>query len=88
MKWKPQVVVTKENGCSLRLGNRTQTVPQESVFIIKAIENSVTEDAELVRLIMKAESIDETAAAFGLAQFILDYGDFIAADTEHFIITN
>lgn len=88
MNWKPGVVVSKEPNYALQLGGTTQLVPEKDVYLINAMERGITEDTQLVALIMEAESIDETAAAFGLAQFLLDYGDFIAPDTEHYLITN
>lgn len=43
---------------------------------------------QLKALIAKTEGINEIAAAFVLAQFVLDYGDFITPDTGHYIITD
>lgn len=88
MKWKPGVVVIKEPDYALQLGEIIQAVPEKEVYLVEAIEQGVTEDESLVRLIMETEQIDEIAAAFGLAQFLIDFGQYIAPDTAHYLITN
>lgn len=88
MNWKPGVVVSKEPDYALQLGGTTQPVPEKDVYLVNAIEQGIAEDPQLVRLIMEAESIDETAAAFGLAQFLIDFSNFIAPDTGHYLITD
>ncbi|MEG1763554.1 MAG: hypothetical protein RR256_08100 [Bacteroidales bacterium] len=49
-------------------------------------KKGISNDEDLVRLVADEEGIDETAAAFGLAQFLLDYSDFIAENQEQLII--
>lgn len=88
MRWKPEVIIQREKGYYLQLGNLAQPVPEKDAYLVEATQQGITEDAQLVALIMQTERIDETAAAFGLAQFLLDYSDFIAPDTGHYIITN
>lgn len=72
----------------LCLAEKQMPIAPKDVYLAKAMLRGVHDIEALKELISKAEGIDDTAAAFGLAQFILDYGDFIAPDTGHFMITN
>lgn len=88
MKWKHNIVIKKGDDYQIQIGNLIHPVPKKDTYLLDAMERGVTEDAALIHLIMQTECIDETAAAFGLAQFMLDYSDFIAPDTSHYVITN
>lgn len=88
MQFKPEVTLTNQNGWRLSMGDRSAPVAPEDVYLARAIAQGMGEIEQLKVLIAKAEGINEVAAAFRLAQFILEYGDFIAPDTEHYLITN
>lgn len=88
MKWKPEVILTGRIELQLCMGDRIKQVAPGDVHIAKAMKKGVSDIEQLKELIAKVEGIDEISAAFGLAQFILDYGDFIADDTSHYIIAN
>lgn len=88
MKWKKDVILEKQQPWQLRLGDKVTPIAERDIYLIKAVEKGICNDEDLVRLVAKEEGIDETAAAFGLAQFLIDYGDFIAEDKSHFMITN
>ncbi|MEG1360875.1 MAG: hypothetical protein RSE23_14545 [Clostridia bacterium] len=88
MKWKKDVILEKQQPWQLRLGDKVTPVAQRDIYLIKAMEKGISNDEDLVRLVANEEGIDETAAAFGLAQFLLDYSDFIAEDQSHVMITN
>lgn len=88
MKWKKDVTLDKQEPWRLRFGDKVLPIAEGDVYLVKAVEKGICNDEDLIRLIAKEEGIDETAAAFGLAQFLLDYSDFIAEDTGHYVITN
>ncbi|MDD3252812.1 MAG: hypothetical protein PHV18_09650 [Lachnospiraceae bacterium] len=87
MRWKEDVILEKENPLRLRWGDKVLSIAERDVYLVKAVEKGICNDEDLVRLVAKEEGIDETAVAFGLAQFLLDYSDFIEEDTSHYIIT-
>lgn len=87
MRWKPEVVLKKQDTYLLQLGTKQQPVLPKDTYLVEAMKGGITEDEKLIQCIMQHEQIDETAAAFGLAQFILDYGNFIAEDESHYLIT-
>ncbi len=78
MKWRPEVKVEKKNGCWLVLGKRKIKVADEDAFIVDLMEQGVAEDTDLVKEVSVVTGNDECAAGFRLAQFVEDYGDFIA----------
>lgn len=86
MQFKPKVTLTDQNGWRLCMGSRATPVAPKDVYIAQAIVQGMSDIEQLKALIANAEGIHEVAAAFGLTQFILDYGDFMAADTSHYII--
>lgn len=88
MKWKKDVILDKQNSWRLRRGDKVLPIAEGDVYLVKAVEEGICNDEDLVTLIAREEGIDETAAAFGLAQFLLDYSDFIAEDTSHYTITS
>ena len=64
MRWKKDVILDKQNSWRLRLGDKVLPIAEGDVYLIKAVEEGICNDEDLVRLIAKEESIDETAAAF------------------------
>lgn len=88
MKWKKNVTLEKLQPWKIRLGDKVTPIAERDKYLIKAVEKGISNEEELVRLVANEEGIDETAAAFGLAQFLLDYSDYIAEDKSHFMITN
>ena len=83
MQFKPEVTLADQDGWHLRMGSRAAPVAPRDVSLAKAIAQGVHDIDRLKALIAKAEGIDEIAAAFGLARFILAYGDFIADPSYH-----
>lgn len=88
MKWKNGVTIEKGDGWNLHLGNRVMPVAQKDVYLARVIAQGKGNIEQLKVLIANAEGVDEIAAALGLAQFALDYGDFIAEDTLRDCVTN
>ncbi|MEG1578420.1 MAG: hypothetical protein RR336_06620 [Oscillospiraceae bacterium] len=88
MKWKPGITLTGQDDPQLCLAEKQMPIAPKDVYLAKAMLRGVHDIEALKELIANAEGIDDTAAAFALAQFVLDYGDFIAPDTAHLIITN
>ena len=88
MKWKDNVKLIAKDGLHLLLGERQMPIAPRDAMIAQAMSRGVQDIELLKRLIAGAEGIDETAAAFGLAQFMIDYSEFIAPDTAHYVITN
>lgn len=80
MQFKPTVTLTDQDGWHLCMGSRKAPVAPKDLYIARVIAQGMGDIGQLKVLIAKAEGIHEVAAAFALAQFILNYGDFIAED--------
>ena len=81
MEWKPRVTLEQENGCRLCMGGKCVQVAPKDVYIAMEIQQGCGSVEHLKTIIAKTDNINEVAAAFSLAQFILNYGDFIEDDT-------
>ena len=77
MRWKPDVILEKKDGYLFVYESKKKQVKKEDEYIIQLVEQGIYDDKRLVANIMKNEEVDELLARFRLAQFIVDYGDYI-----------
>lgn len=85
MKWKNNVIYDKKQSC-LRLNDSLTQVEEEDVYICDALEHSITDEKAIIGLIMEQEKENDVMASLRLAQFVLDYGDYISNDVGHMVI--
>ncbi|MCR5670908.1 MAG: hypothetical protein K6G10_07885 [Butyrivibrio sp.] len=78
MKWKKGVEITRGRGTWVSLGDLKKKIKKEDEEILKLMEAGTTDDDELIKKLSKLSGNDEIATGFRLAQFVEDYGDFIA----------
>lgn len=79
MQWRRGVTVENKKGkWYLINGERHQKIEEENIPIIEAMEQGVSEDKEIVRYLARTQKQDEIVASFQLAQFMLDYIDYIS----------
>lgn len=82
MRWKDDVTFTKtRNGCQLHLRSKMKPLLPEHEYLLEAMEKGTEDEEQLVELIKAKEKLCEAAARFTLAGFLMEYTDFIAADT-------
>ena len=87
MKWKKEVIVEKnQKQYKLRYQGMYTNVQLEDSYIVKAIEDGICDDNKLVQIVIKQENFTEVMANFRLAQFLLDYVEYISNDVGHMII--
>ena len=93
MKWKPGATIER-NKEELRFcyrepeeeQSKEKTAAKEDYYIIDAIESGMTDDKELLQLVGDTEQTNDVVSGFRLAQFILDYGEYISNDVGHMMI--
>lgn len=85
MKWKNNVIYDKKQSF-LRVNDSLTQVEEEDVFICDAVEAGITDEKALIDLIMEREKENNVMASFRLAQFVLDYSDYISNDIGHMVI--
>lgn len=88
MKWKKNVCLIRNENLQFQMNNKTKNIDENDEFIALAVEKGICEDKQLIDLVAEHEHINKAAAAFAIAQFILDYGVFIETDHSHYEITD
>ncbi|MCR4745624.1 MAG: hypothetical protein K5894_10410 [Lachnospiraceae bacterium] len=78
MRWRPGVRIEYGDDIWLNSGNKRKRVEKEDENIILLMESGITEDDELIRRVTADLDGDDIGAGFRLAQFVEDYGEFLA----------
>ncbi len=78
MNWKSEVKIIKDDGIWLTLGKKKKQIAAEDIMIAELMESGVTEDDELLRRVSEVSEGDDIGAGFRLAQFVEDYGPYLA----------
>ncbi len=77
MKWKKGVTILWDEPVRIRYEDREVLLGSEDAMIARLLEDGVNDDDELLRQV-SAGTRGEIDAGLCLAQFVEDYGDFIA----------
>ena len=84
MKWKNDVTLEKKKEqYFICIENSKKQVETEDTFICEAVEQGITDETELISLIMDKEQKNDVLASLRLAQFVLDYSEFVSNETGH-----
>lgn len=87
MKWKDEVVLKKtKSQYTFCLNKIKKIVGKEDAFICEAVEQGITDEQELIQFVMEQKNVDEILAGLQLAQFVLDYSDYISNEIGHMVI--
>ena len=86
MKWKKEIIIKQEKGYILMLDEEKCRVKQEDEYLVKVMKRGIEKNEELKTVIMKEKQVSDAVAGFILAQFILDYQEFIENDNSYFEI--
>ena len=86
MKWKPEVMLHQNGGYLLTNGRDEKRIAKEDEYIFLAVERGTKEDQNIIEIIMEKEQVDEIIARCRLAQFVVDYGEYIEELTGHIMI--
>ncbi len=78
MKWKENVAVEKKEGILLRSGKKEKKVEKKDLDIFEVMESGISDDDEILSILTKTSGEDAISTGFRLAQFVEDYGDFLA----------
>ncbi|MCR5585947.1 MAG: hypothetical protein K6F77_00250 [Lachnospiraceae bacterium] len=80
MKWKENVIFEKENEVVwVCLGKKKKRIEEDDLFIAKLMDEGVVDDTELLKKVTDETKGDDISSGFRLAQFVEDYGEYIAA---------
>ncbi|MBQ7563612.1 MAG: hypothetical protein IJT16_06440 [Lachnospiraceae bacterium] len=82
MEWKPGVEILRDKGVRIRLGSREKEVEEEDMEILEFMGSGICDDDELLKKVAESSGSDLASCGFRLAQFVENYGDFIAKGTK------
>lgn len=82
MKWEQGVRLDKHQGYQLILNDSKKQIEPEDEYIADAVSKELS-DEELLILVGKNEQTDDIISGFRIAQFVVDYGEFISNDVGH-----
>ncbi|NCB94603.1 MAG: hypothetical protein EOM40_18945 [Clostridia bacterium] len=77
MRWKNDVKIEKKNGYMLKNKEGERKIKPEDEYIVKAMVKGICEDERLLEVIKKKEDLDEILSGFRLAEFLVEYGEYI-----------
>ncbi|MDD3219175.1 MAG: hypothetical protein PHC41_06115 [Lachnospiraceae bacterium] len=83
MEWKSNVSVTKGDSYVIADGTHEKKASKEDEYIIAAMEKGICDDEKLLQVIMEQEQYTEMIARLRLAEFVVEYGDYIAPIQRH-----
>lgn len=86
MRWKDGVITEKKCNYRIRLGDNDMCIPDTRTYIAQLMENGKMDAEELEKIIMEHDQCDEISASLSLAQFIVDYGEFIEEEDSYYRI--
>ncbi|MCI8991437.1 MAG: hypothetical protein HFG80_01725 [Eubacterium sp.] len=87
MKWRKGVIAAKKNGeWYLEDQSILKHIEKKDAAIVELMEQGIYENKEIIRYLVEKNGTDEVAAAFLLAQFMVDYMDYIGVSQEITVI--
>ncbi|MBR1629981.1 MAG: hypothetical protein IJ679_12075 [Lachnospiraceae bacterium] len=78
MKWKAGVEIERGDGMWARFGDKAKEIKGDEALIAELMEEGIVEDEELVKKVAEKQGCDDIGSALRLAQFVEDFGDYIA----------
>ena len=78
MKWKEKVTVERKDGILLKLEKKEKKVEKKDLDIFELMDSGICNDDEILSRLSEQSGEDTISTGFRLAQFVEDYGDFLA----------
>lgn len=87
MKWKDGVKVIKEKQYRFEQESNSKEILDKYRYIVDAVDSGIENDYKLVKIIEEKEKTSDVEAGLELANFLIEYGDFIGEMEGHILIT-
>ena len=81
MKLASDVTVREDDTMTVRRGSMEKKVAQNDEYIFNAMLAGITEEKDFVQLARNQEQTDELSANFRMAEFVLEYGNFLSKES-------
>ena len=78
MRWGENVAVERKDGILLRAGKKEKKIEEKDLEIFELMDSGVCDDDEILSRLSEQSGEDMISTGFRLAQFVEDYGDFLA----------
>lgn len=78
MKWKPSVKIDNTNGLWISLGEKKRMIAEDDVIIVQKMGEGMYDDSALLKCLSEETGDSDIESSLRLAQFVVDYGEFIA----------
>ena len=78
MEWKKGAELIRGDGVWITIGDKKKKIEEADLMIVELMEKAVTDDDELLRKVAEDSCHDEYVSGLRLAQFVEDYGEFLA----------
>ncbi|MCR4705802.1 MAG: hypothetical protein K5641_07040 [Lachnospiraceae bacterium] len=82
MKWRPEAEIIRGDETWVCMKGKKKKIEAEDKAILDLMESGITDDDELVGKLAAKLGVDETDSSFRLAQFVVDYGEYLAEGTK------
>ena len=80
MKLASDVTVREDDTMTVRRGSMEKKVAENDEYIFNAMLAGITEEKDFVQLARNQEQTDELSANFRMAEFVLEYGNFLSKE--------
>ena len=81
MKLASDVTVREDDTMTVRRGSMEKKVAENDEYIFNAMLAGITEEKDFVQLARNQEQTDELSANFRMAEFVLEYGNFLSKES-------
>ena len=78
MRWKEDVAVDRKDGILLRSEKKEKKIEKKDLDIFELMDSGICDDDEILSRLSEQSGEDAISTGFRLAQFVEDYGDFLA----------
>ena len=78
MRWRIETEIIRGDEAWVCMGAKKKKIEEADKIILDLMESGITDDDELIGKLSEKLGVDEADSAFRLAQFVVDYGEYLA----------
>lgn len=82
MRWNEKASFQQGVESWVTLKNKKKRIEEEDLVISEMMKNGITDDSELLLMLSEETGQNSIMAGLRLAQFVEDYGEFLAEGTK------
>jgi len=78
MRWRSDVTFDDANGVKIKRGTAEKEIAKKDLNIYEMMRSGILDDDEILKRLSEKSGEDTISSGFRLAQFVEDYGEFLA----------